>query len=177
MRVCVCGWGGGGGGGEGRGGGSTTLLWRLEGSRGDMGGQGGASGRWNHLFAITTQKAEGEKAELTLKEVKTRRHTQEEVGRRGGGDGGEKGRVSTCLSSQHRAKRIRTGTTQGTFIAWLVYCSFILFPTFFLGGEGVWGAPIPILPHPGGLHKKKGSGSPTQGYRMWLMLGENHICK
>ena len=56
------------------------MLPRLKGSRGDMGRQGGASGRWNHLFAITTQKAEGEKAELTLKEVKTRRHTQEEVG-------------------------------------------------------------------------------------------------
>ena len=77
------------GGGGREGGEAQPCSEDLKGQGGDMGGQGGASGRWNHLFAITTQKAEGEKAELTLKEVKTRRPTQEEVG--GGGGGGGKG--------------------------------------------------------------------------------------
>ena len=92
--VCVCGGGGGGGGGEeGRGGKAQPCSEDLKGQGGDMGGQGGASGRWNHLFAITTQKAEGEKAALTLKEVKTRRHThRRKLGGGVGGGGGREGK-------------------------------------------------------------------------------------
>ena len=131
VHVCVCvrerdrgGRGGGGGGGLGV-----------------KGGQGGASRRWNHLFAITTQKLR-EKAGLTLKEVK--RKTLEEVGAQGRrgrrrgrrrDGGGEEGRVSTCLSSQHTAKRMRAGTTQSTFIAWMAIVPSSPFPLFF-GGKG-----------------------------------------